>query len=169
MKSTKATFTSLLVALLVTTLVAAPAAALVAEETVTVDEDTHSIYVTADNASSDLLVDVIGVEDDGTETTVVTNVSFTELDTSTESTDSEYQFEDVNASKFDEYRVEIHNGTADNTSITTLQETAASGGAAGVSDADQRTLLAIIGVSALAVVGFLAVTRTEYGSFDDMY
>lgn len=129
--------------------VAAQSSGDLANETVTVDNDTRAVYAQATNITNDTAdVTVYGIDANGNETQEATGT----LDTSTTETDL-YEFTSVDAANYSEYRVVITGDGADSTEIGTVQEV--SGGGGGFIGGSGGVGLGVLVVAAFVGLAFI--------------
>lgn len=138
---------------------AAPAAAQDAgnttlhDETVAVDEDTRALVVSAQNASDVLDVTIYGIDADG----LSDEVDTAQLDATGNTTDS-YEYDGVDASAYESYRVQVEaidavDPTAETISVERVQVVGGGGGIIGGGGGIGLGVAVIGGLALIAYVG----------------
>jgi hypothetical protein len=140
----------------------------ISEHTFDVDNDTEELRVTALEANGTLQAQVFGIDSDGNETQV-TSGALSELDPDDGTNDVAYSFQNVNATAYDQYRIQINGLGAESFEYDKLEYVSPGGGAVAGGTAlggDTATIaLAGFAIVMLGAGGFLFITRDNSGEW----
>lgn len=127
-----------------------------ADRTLSVSDDTRSLYVSAENASDVLDVTIHGIDNES----ITTEVDTGTVDATANSTDS-YEFAGVDPTTYPEYRIQVtgpENSTVETLEVSKVEVVA--GG--GMIPRGSETRAAIIGAVVLAVIAGAFVYAGRY-------